>query len=175
MTTGTLILRALIGGLFVGHGLQKLKGWFGGGGIDGTAQMMEATGMRPARRNAVAAGITETAGGAALALGVLTPVASAGLISVMLTAIRKVHWSKGVWNHDGGYEYNAVLIAAVAALAGDGPGAASIDAAFGRRRWGVLGMVFALAAGAAGSIGAVELGRRSAPVAAPEEDEASAA
>ncbi|MGI8512757.1 MAG: DoxX family membrane protein, partial [Solirubrobacteraceae bacterium] len=53
---GRLIARSLIGILFVAHGTQKLFGWFGGPGLDGFAQMMEGADMRPAKRNAVAAG-----------------------------------------------------------------------------------------------------------------------
>jgi putative oxidoreductase len=160
MNLGKLILRLVVGGVFVGHGLQKLRGSFGGPGLEGTAQMMEQSNMRPARRNALAVAWTETLGGAAFAAGLLTPVASAGLTAVMLTAIRKVHWNNGVWNSNGGYEFNAVLIAAVTALADDGPGTISLDAAIGKRRWGPLGALFSLAAGTIGSIGAVELGKR---------------
>ncbi|UFS57923.1 DoxX family protein [Subtercola endophyticus] len=160
MNLGKLILRLVVGGLFVGHGLQKLRGSFGGPGIDAMSGAMESMNMRPGRRNAFLAGGTETAGGVALALGFLTPVAAAGLISTMITAIRKVHWKNGVWNGGGGFEYNAVLIAAVAALSDDGPGTVSIDAALGKRRWGTFGVVFALVGGIVGSIAAVELGRR---------------
>ena len=104
----TLTARLLIGGLFVGHGTQKLKGWFGGYGIDGTAGFMTSIDMHPGRRNAIAAGATETAGGALLALGLGTPLAAAAITGTMLTAIRKVHLPNGVWNADGGWEYNAV-------------------------------------------------------------------
>jgi putative oxidoreductase len=69
MNAGRLIARLTIGGLFVGHGTQKLFGWFDGPGPEGTARMMEKLDMRPARRHASAAALAETAGGAALALG----------------------------------------------------------------------------------------------------------
>ncbi|MCU1476091.1 MAG: DoxX family protein [Subtercola sp.] len=164
MNLGKLILRLLIGTLFVGHGLQKLRGSFGGPGLDGVEKVMEKLEMRPARRNAILAAGTETVGGAALALGLLTPVASAGLIATMLTAIRKVHWKNGVWNSGGGFEYNAVLIAAVTALSDDGPGIVSLDGALGKPRWGVLGAVFALGGGIVGSLVAVALGRHGSDV-----------
>jgi putative oxidoreductase len=80
----------------------------------------------------------------------------------MVTAIRKVHWKNGIWNSSGGFEFNAVLIAVVAALATDGPGIFSVDAAFGKKRWGILGGLFALGAGVAGSVAAIEFGRRAA-------------
>ncbi len=63
------LLRVLIGGLFVGHGTQKLFGWFGGYGPDGTGQFFESIGLRPGRRNAMIAGASEAGGGALLALG----------------------------------------------------------------------------------------------------------
>jgi len=113
---GRLIVRLVVGGLFIGHGTQKLYGWFGGPGPAGTEQMMQGLNMHPPRRNALAAGATETAGGALLAAGLATPLAAAGLIGVMITAIRTVHLPNGPWNAEGGYEYNLVLIAALLAL-----------------------------------------------------------
>lgn len=164
MKVGSLILRLAVGGLFVGHGLQKLRGSFGGPGLDGTEQMMTSLELHPARRNAVAAAITETAGGAALALGAATPMAAAGLIATMVTAVRKVHWSNGLWNAGGGWEYNGMLVAAVAAIVADGPGTLSLDALIGKRKWGAGWALFALVGGAAASAALIEAGRRAAPV-----------
>jgi putative oxidoreductase len=127
MRLGALLLRSLIGGLFVGHGTQKLFGWFGGPGLEGVGGMMEKLQMRPARRHAMLASGAETLGGALLLAGAATPLATTMLTSTMVTAIRKVHWSKGVWNTGGGYEYNVVLIAALTALAETGPGPLSVD------------------------------------------------
>ncbi|HYB31569.1 MAG TPA: DoxX family protein [Solirubrobacteraceae bacterium] len=117
MKIGRLLLRLTVGGFFFGHGTQKLFGWFNGHGLDATSQMFEGLGMRPGRRNAVAAGVAEAGGRAALALGLATPLAAGTLTSVMLTAINRVHLKNGPWVTNGGYEYNAVLIAAVLALA----------------------------------------------------------
>lgn len=167
MSVGKLAARLLIGGLFVGHGTQKLKGWFGGPGIEGTTGMMQSLDMHPARRNALAAGITETAGGAALALGLATPLASASLIGVMTTAIRKVHQPNGPWAANGGWEYNAVLIATLAVLAEQGPGAVSLDRLLGQERSGLSWGLGALALGAAASAATIEAGRRAAPSATP--------
>lgn len=164
MKVGSLILRLAVGGLFVGHGLQKLRGSFGGPGLDGTEQMMTSLELHPARRNAVAAAVTETAGGAALALGAATPMAAAGLIATMVTAVRKVHWSNGLWNAGGGWEYNGMLVAAVAAIVADGPGTLSLDALIGKRKWGTGWALFALVGGAAASTALIEAGRRAAPV-----------
>ena len=127
MKLGAPLLRGVIGWLFVGHGTQKLFGWFDGAGIERTSGMMGSLELRPPRRQAVAAGLTESVGGALLVLGALTPFATSGLTAIMVTAIRKVHAAKGPWNQAGGWEYNAVLIAALTALAENGPGHPSVD------------------------------------------------
>jgi len=154
MKIGRLLLRLTVGSLFFGHGTQKLFGLFGGHGLDATANMFESLGMRPGRRNAIAAGLAEAGGGAALAAGFATPLAAATLTSVMLTAIHRVHLKNGPWVTNGGYEYNAVLIAAVIALTEVGPGDVSLDHALGTERSGPGWALLALAAGAAGSAGA---------------------
>lgn len=150
MRLGTLALRGIVGPLFVGHGLQKLRGWFGGHGLDGTAQFFESLDLRPGRRHAMAAGTAETVGGALLTAGALTPVGSALLSSSMVTAIRKVHGENGIWSTNGGYEYNLVLIGAFTALADLGPGRPSVDAA--RLPW-MHGRAWAAASLAAGVLG----------------------
>jgi putative oxidoreductase len=158
MNAGRLIARLTIGGLFMGHGAQKLFGWFGGPGPEGTEKMMDKLEMRPARPQAVTAGTAEAAGGALLALGALTPVAGALLTGTMITAIRKVHFAKGLWNTGGGYEFNLTLIAAIAALIDGGPGAPSVDRALGIDRTGSKWALASLAAGAVGSTLAIEAG-----------------
>ena len=147
----TAILRAVIGLLFIGHGLQKLKGWFGGHGLEGTGQFFESIGLRPGKRHATAAGITETAGGAALALGLLTPIAAAGLTGTMATAVKTVHLPNGPWVADGGWEYNAVLAAALFTIAESGPGRLSLDHAIGTKLSGPVVALAQLAAGIGGA------------------------
>jgi len=161
MKIGRLTARVVIGGLFVGHGTQKLFGWFGGPGLEGTEQMMGALEMRPTRANALAAGVCETAGGALLVAGAATPLAASSLIGTMATAIRKVHKPQGVWAAQGGWEYNAVLIAALVALIDAGPGEVSVDAALGREEWGAGWALGGLGLGLAASSAAVAMGRRS--------------
>jgi putative oxidoreductase len=163
MNIPRLVARTVIGGLFVGHGTQKLMGWFGGPGLEGTAGMMESLEMHPPKRNAMAAGLAETAGGPLLTLGLATPLASAALTGTMITAIRKVHWRSGPWVASGGYEYNLVLIAALLALAEERPGDISLDAALGLDFTGLRWPLIALAAGAAASEATVWLGRKGAP------------
>jgi putative oxidoreductase len=169
---GRLAARAVIGGLFIGHGTQKLFGWFDGPGPEGTERMMGKIGMHPASRNAMAAGLTETAGGALLAVGLATPLAAASLIGVMITAIRKVHLDNGPWNTQGGYEYNLALIAAPLGLADAGPGTLSLDRALGIEKTGPGWALAALGVGARASVATVELARRRAPA---EEDGRQAA
>ena len=157
MKIGRLLLRLTVGGFFFGHGTQKLFGWFGGHGIEPTAQMFEGLGMRPGRRNAIAAGVAEAGGGAGLALGFATPLAAGAVTSVMLTAINRVHLKNGPWVTNGGYEYNAVLIAAALALTEVGPGELSLDHALDQERSGLAWTLVAAAIGAAGAIGAHQL------------------
>ena len=119
---GKLMVRATVGGYFVGHGLQKLTGWFGGDGPDGTGEFFESVGLRPGRKHALLAGTAELGGGTLLALGFLTPLGVASVVGVMTNAIRHVHAKNGAWNSNGGVELPATIIAALAALAETGPG-----------------------------------------------------
>jgi putative oxidoreductase len=159
MKFGLTLLRAIVGGLFVGHGLQKLAGKFGGSGPEGTGESFEKLGMRPGKTQAIAAGASETAGGALLAAGALTPVAGTLLTATMATAIKTVHAPKGPWNSNGGYEYNLVLIALLFAVTDVGPGSWSVDAARGRERWGAGWALAQLGFGLAGSAAAIAYGQ----------------
>jgi putative oxidoreductase len=145
------ILRAVMGLLFMGHGLQKLAGWFGGHGLEGTGQFFESLGLRPGKRHAISAGTAETAGGAMLALGFLTPLSAAMLTATMATAVKTVHIDKGPWVAEGGWEYNAVLVAALLAITEAGPGRASLDHKLGIDLSGPVWAIAALAAGAGGA------------------------
>ena len=160
MKLGLAVLRMIVGSLFIGHGLQKLAGWFGGHGLAGTANAFETLGLRPGRAHAVAAGAAETVGGALLGAGFLTPLGASLISGSMITAIRKVHAKNGVWVTDGGFEYNAVLLGAVFAITDLGPGSWSVDAPRGRRRAGPAWALAQLAAGAAGSALAIVVGER---------------
>jgi putative oxidoreductase len=160
MRFGLVLLRAVIGGLFFGHGTQKLAGWFGGRGLEGTAESFESMELSPGVAHASAAGLGEAGGGALVALGLATPLGAAAITASMLTAIRKVHGPKGVWVTEGGYEYNLVLIACMFALTEQGPGRLSLDALRGRERWGTGWALAELGAGAAGSALAIGLAER---------------
>jgi putative oxidoreductase len=159
MDLALLVLRLVVGLLFVGHGAQKLFGAFGGGGLDGTAGMFDNIGLRPGWLHARAAGTAEFAGGALLALGLFTPFAAAVLIAVMTAAVIKVHAPNGIWNTNQGYEFNLVMAAVLFALAGVGAGAWSLDIPFGFDLNGTAWAIGALVLGVIGGIGTVLSGR----------------
>lgn len=165
MKLGRLLLRLTVGGFFVGHGTQKLFGWFGGHGLEATSQGFESMGMRPGKPNAIAAGVAEAGGGAALALGFATPVAASVLVATMITAVNRVHLKNGPWASNGGYEYNLVLAAAALALVETGPGDLSIDHIRGVDRSGALWTLAALGAGIAGAAGAHVIAERASAAA----------
>jgi putative oxidoreductase len=162
MDLALLVLRLVVGLLFVGHGAQKLFGVFGGGGLQATAGMFDSIGLRPGWLHARAAGTAEFLGGALIALGLFTPFAAAALIGVMIAAVLTVHAPNGIWNTNRGYEFNLVLAAVVFALAGIGAGAWSLDNAFGFDLHGVIWALVSLAAGVIGGGAAVISGRISA-------------
>jgi putative oxidoreductase len=131
MDFGILLLRMTVGMAMAGHGAQKVFGWFGGPGPDGTGAFMEAMGFRPGRRHALAAGYVELVAGLFLAIGFLTPLAAAMIVSVMIVAAATVHWKNGFFLATNGYEFNLVLGAATLAIAFTGPGTFSLDSAIG--------------------------------------------
>ncbi len=151
MKLGLTIVRAVIGALLFGHGTQKLFGWFGGHGLEGTGQLFESIGLRPGRKQAAAAGAAEAGGGALLAVGLLTPAAAPTIIGVMSTAIRAVHLKNGPWITENGYEYPLVLLAMMVALADVGPGELSLDHAIGIDLHGPIVALLALGAGVGGA------------------------
>ncbi|WP_394434690.1 DoxX family protein [Streptomyces sp. SGAir0957] len=155
---GLLALRVGTGGVLAAHGAQKLLGWFGGGGVSGTAAAMDAMGYTPAKASALAAGLGEGAGGALLALGLATPLGGAAAAGTMAGAAA-VHAPNGFFAMNGGYEYPAFLGFVAAGLAVTGAGRYSLDHALGHvldRHW----MVPAALVGAAAATLAV-VGSRS--------------
>ncbi len=128
MNIGILILRLVLGGIFIGHGSQKLFGWFGGRGMTGTIAMIERMGARPVLWWAILAALSEFGGGVLVLLGLLNPLGSLGIMAAMLIAIFQVHWSKGFWNSKGGIEFPLINLASALAIALVGPGSYSLDA-----------------------------------------------
>jgi putative oxidoreductase len=162
MDLGLLIARMVFGLLLAAHGCQKLFGWFGGGGVRGTAPFFESLGFHQARFFVVAAGLGECGGGLLLAIGLLQPLAAAPIVSVMFVAIATVHWGKGLLAPSG-IEHPLLYLAAAVALALTGPGALSLDAALGLTPWWTpAANALALAAGAGGGIASLGLRRRRA-------------
>jgi putative oxidoreductase len=168
MASGRLILRLTVGGLMMGHGLQKLNGSFGGPGLEGTEQSMGALGLHPAKHQAKAAALSETVGGALTAAGYLSPLGPAMITGTMAVAIKKVHLPNGVWVTAGGYEYNLTLIAAALSLAASGPGPWSLDGLFGKQRSGLGWGLVALALGLGGAAATLAVADKFAPEAEPE-------
>ncbi|MEH7350463.1 DoxX family protein [Gottfriedia acidiceleris] len=125
---GLLIIRLVIGLLFVGHGAQKLFGWFGGHGLKGTGGWFESIGMKPGVVIALFAGLAELIGGILLALGLLTPLAGIMIAGTMVMAIIKVHGPNGLWVTANGYEYNLTLLSVAIGIALIGPGKYALDA-----------------------------------------------
>jgi putative oxidoreductase len=164
---GLLIIRLAVGLGLAAHGAQKLFGWFGGHGLAGTGGFMESLGFRPGRRNAALAGLGELGGGLLLALGLLTPLAAAVIVAVMLTAAASAHAGRGFFVTNGGWELPFVLASVAVAIAFTGPGEASVDYAVGLDldgwQWGIGAIVLGLV------MGGIRLATRSTDLAvAPE-------
>jgi putative oxidoreductase len=168
MSYGILLLRVVVGLAFVGHGTQKLFGWFGGYGPQGTGGFFASKGYRAGVLMAVMAGLAEAGGGAMLALGFLTPFAGALLAIVMLNAIGSVTFKRAFML---GSELEIAYLTVAVSLAAIGPGRFSIDRAIG---WddnisGVWWGVAALGAAAVVSFLTLTLGRtRTVQEAAPQ-------
>ncbi|THA71060.1 DoxX family membrane protein [Streptomyces sp. A0958] len=164
---GLLLLRVGTGAFLTAHGAQKLAGWFGGGGVEGTTAAMEAMGFHPPKHSAIAAGLGEAGGGALLALGLATPAAGAAAAGAMAGAVA-VHAPAGFFAQGGGYEYPAFLGFTAAAIGLTGPGRYSVDHATGHafnQPW-MVALAFAGSAVAAAAV----VGKRSkAQVPEPEE------
>jgi putative oxidoreductase len=131
---GALALRIPVGIIFAAHGAQKLFGWFGGYGLEGTGQFFGSIGLNPGYLMALLAGLVEFLGGLALVLGVLVRPAAAALAFAMLIAVFAVHWSKGFFASNGGYEYALALLAASVALVLSGAGRFSVDRSLAEAR-----------------------------------------
>lgn len=122
-----LALRIPVGIIFAAHGAQKLFGWFGGYGLEGTGQWMASIGLAPGYLMALLAGSAEFFGGLALIAGLLVRPAAAMLGFAMLVAIFSVHIGNGLFMSNNGYEFGLVLLAASVSLMVSGAGRASVD------------------------------------------------
>ena len=125
-----LALRLAAGVIFTAHGAQKLFGWWGGYGLEGTGQWMDSIGLTPGYWMALLAGSAEFFGGLALILGLLVRPAALALAVTMVVAIASVHLDKGLFMANNGYEFGLALLAITVSLVLSGAGRYSLDRAF---------------------------------------------
>jgi putative oxidoreductase len=167
MDAGLLLARIVLGSLMAAHGAQKLFGWFGGYGLNAVSGMFEGLGFRPGRVFAAAASGSEVASGLLVAVGLLGPVGPALMLSVMIVAAVSVHWQNGLFATSNGIEVPLLYATGAVALALTGPGAFSLDSAFGLDHiWTPALALLVLAAGVAGGIANLAIRRAPGPVAA---------
>jgi putative oxidoreductase len=159
---GLLLIRVVLGGTMAAHGSQKLFGWFGGPGCDGTAGFFASLGFGAASAMALLAGTAELGGGLLLAFGLITPFAAFAIAATMVTAVATVHWKNGFFAANGGYEFNLLILAVAVGLAATGPGRFSLDAAasWADNLSGLWWGVGVLAASLACGLASATLGRR---------------
>ena len=108
-----LVVRIVVGVIFMVHGAQKLFGAFGGPGLSAIVEMMGPLGYLVA--------IGEFFGGLGLILGFLSRFSAAAIILIMLGAIGMVHGKNGFFAPEG-FEYNLALIGLLAPILIAGPG-----------------------------------------------------
>ena len=147
MDTGLLVLRVAVGLLLVGHGVQKLFGWCGGGGLTAAAWFFRSVGYRPPRLMAGLSGGAELVAGVALAAGLGTPLAAAVVIATMLNAAVAAHTRNRLFAIDGGYGYPVGIVMLAATLGFTGAGAMSLDAILDQGDGSLEGGLFTLALG----------------------------
>ncbi|MQA94583.1 MAG: DoxX family membrane protein [Streptosporangiales bacterium] len=145
-----LLIRLVVGGTMLAHGWNHA---FGGGRLSGTASWFDSIGIRPGRVHALLATLTELGAGALLVLGLLTPLAAAGVVGTMLVALIANHLRNGffIFRPGEGYEYVLMITVVGFALAALGPGRWSLDHALGIAVGGVPGLLVALVAGGGGA------------------------
>jgi putative oxidoreductase len=130
---GLLVIRSMVGIVFVFHGAQKLFGWFGGGGLSGTSAFMEQIGIPLPAVSAFMAGGTEFFGGLALILGLWTRLVAWPLIITMIVAVVKVHGG-AFGAQQGGMEYPLTLAMVLLGLSLTGGGQISVTALLGQKK-----------------------------------------
>src|SRR5436190_17971616 len=126
-----LIVRVIVGLLMIGHGSQKLFGWFGGAGFAKTVGFLKSVGFKPALFWALLGVLGELGGGVLLVLGLLTPLGAVAVFASMLMAVLKFHWKAGLWAQKGGYEYPLVLALLALIVGSAGGGSYSLDTLLG--------------------------------------------
>ncbi len=130
-SVGLLAIRLVVGLTFAAHGTQKLFGWFGGYGLEGTGGFFESVGIKPGKPMAFLAGAGEALSGLLFAAGVLTPLAAVIITVTMLVAIATVTGRNGYWATSNGWEYSAAIIVVALGVALTGPGSYTLAALIG--------------------------------------------
>lgn len=153
---GLLVLRLAVGGILIVHGLQKLVGLWGGPGLDGFEETLREAGYQQPNILAIVAAAGELAAGAFLVLGLLTPLAAAAIVAIMINAVLFKHeLEPGLQffaSEQTGFEFEALLVAAAVSLTLTGPGRIAVD---GPRKWATrpfLGSFVALLLGVAAGV-----------------------
>ncbi|MCH9666744.1 MAG: DoxX family protein [Actinomycetia bacterium] len=149
---GLLLLRVAVGALLIGHGLQKIFGWWGGEGIDAFREYLTGVGFRHADILSYLGAGGLILAGVLLVLGLFTPVAAGGALAYLVPAILAEVMDA---NNDArlsafladGHEYEIVLMFVVAAIVLIGPGRYGLDAGRGWARRPFIGSIAALILG----------------------------
>ena len=149
-----LLMRLVLGLTLAAHGINKVRG-----GLQGTGRWFTGIGFRWGYPNAIVAATFEIGGGLFFALGLLTPLAAASIVGLMVVAMISAHWKVGffVFRPDQGIEYVLILAAVAIGVSGIGPGRWSLDKAFGvidsgyQSTW--WGLVIAAGLGVLGGLG----------------------
>jgi putative oxidoreductase len=153
---GLLVIRVAIGGMITAHGYNH---FFGGGRLPGAGRWFDSLGIRPGLFHAWMTAVVEVGAGLMFAIGLLTPLAAAGIIGIMSVAGIVVHRAHGFFITKEGYEYVLVVSLTCAGVAAIGPGRWSVDhAVFGWQDitgWGGLALSAGLGVGAAAGLLAV--------------------
>ncbi|HEY9410189.1 MAG TPA: DoxX family protein [Jiangellaceae bacterium] len=144
-----MLLRLAVGGTMIAHGVNH---WRGGGKIAGTAGWFESLGLRHGTLQAWASVVTEIGAGVLLILGLITPLAAAAVVSVMLVAALLAHRPNGFFIFKDGWEYVMILAVVAVVLGVTGPGTISLDSALDIVYDGWVGGAVALGAGVLGTV-----------------------
>src|SRR5207249_12208017 len=128
-----LILRVVIGGVVIPHGLLKLGVVGKGGSIAGGAGWFNSMGLRPGIFWAYVATLAEAGGGLLTVLGLGGPIGPGIMAADLVVVTAVAHWPQGFWAGGGkvGWEFPLPLAAGALAIALAGSVAWSLDLLFG--------------------------------------------